>query len=242
MSGVEVCKEQEENDRFIVQMQNSKLSGYPKVERIITAFRNSTTYTESPTRTPVPLFEQFCRTAVLYSEFYQSVLGDNYVCKILQNDIINNSSRAMEAWRRESPGSRSVEDFLKSQIQLHTLDKIQSNQNSAVIKFLWTVRATNFIQCFIENLISSPKEDLYSSARDAYNKSLKPYHGFVKSGIAVMAFKTIRPKTEIVLSLGFPDFASAQEALRRLLFVSKPCIDQINILLEKHNCNFQHKV
>lgn len=245
MNGLQVCsspKELKEGDRSVFQRQNSKLESCSKVECVTMAFKNSVVYTETLRKTPVPLFEQFCKTAVLYSDLYPSVLGDNFLCKMLKNDIINNSSHAMEVWRRESPGSRSVEDFLRSQTQIHTLDELRSNQNSAVTKFLWTVRATNFIQQFIENLISSSGEDLRSSAVDAYNKSLKPYHGLVKAGIALMAFKIVRPKTEIIVSLGYSDSASGLNALRRLSSASKPCIEQVIALLDKYDCNFQNKV
>lgn len=245
MNGLRVCdgrKEPEEGNHLFFQKQGSRLESYSKVECVTRAFKNSVVYAGSLEETRIPLFEQFCKTAVLYSDFYQYVLGDNFLCKMLKNDIINNSGHAIEAWRRETPSSKSVEDFLRSQIQMHTLNELRSNQNSAVVKFLWTVRTTNFIQQFIENLISSSGEDLRSSAIDAYNKSLKPYHGLVKVGIALMAFKIIRPKTEVIASLGYPDSTSGMDALRRLSSASRPCIDEINALVDKYNCNFQTKV
>ncbi|OII75601.1 glycolipid transfer protein [Cryptosporidium ubiquitum] len=236
MNGVKVCNGLKEF------RQNVNLKSYSNLEYIATAFRNSMAYTETVEKIPVPLFEQFCKAAVLYSDFYHSALGDNFVCNMLRNDIISNSCDAIEVWKRESPDAKSVEEFLRSQIKIHTLDKIRSNSNSAVIKFLWTVRAANFIQHFIENLISASAEDLHFSARDAYNKSLRPYHGFIKIGIAMMAFKLIPSRTDLILSLGYPDTNSGLEALRELSSVSKPCIEQINVLLEKYGCNFQNKV
>lgn len=222
--------------------QSGNSESYSNLEYIATAFRNSMGYTRAVEKTAVPLFEKFCKAAVLYSDFYHSALGDNFVCNMLRNDIIANSYHAIEVWKRESPDAESVEEFLKSQIKIHTLEEVKLNSNSAINKFLWTVRAANFIQYFIENLISASTEDLHFSARDAYNKSLRPYHGFIKAGIAMMAFKLIPSKTDLILSLGYPDTASGLEALKGLLLASKPCIDQINVLLEKYGCNFQDKV
>ncbi|KAH8582206.1 glycolipid transfer [Cryptosporidium sp. chipmunk genotype I] len=246
MNGLEVCNSPRgglvQSSNRIFQRQDNRLRSHPNLECITVAFRNSVMYTETVKKTPVPLFEQFCRAAVLYSDFYQSALGDNFVCNLLRNDIISNSGQAMEAWKKESCDAKSVEDFLRCQIEIHTLDKIKSNPSSAVIKFLWTVRATNFIQYFIENLISATGEDLRCSARDAYNKSLRPYHGFVKIGIATMAFKLIPSKTNLILSLGYTDVDSGIDALKKLTSASKPCIDQINELIEKYGCNFKNKV
>ncbi|PPS96849.1 Glycolipid transfer protein (GLTP) [Cryptosporidium hominis] len=245
MNGLEICNSQRElvqNSKRIFHTKDSHLKSYPNLECITTAFRNSVIYSEKVNNPPVPLFEQFCKAAVLYSDFYQFALGENFVCNLLRNDIKNNSSQAMEAWKRESSDAKSVEEFLNSQIKIHTLDKIRSNPSSAIIKFLWTVRTTNFIQYFIENLISTTGEDLHCSARDAYNKSLRPYHGYVKVGIAIMAFKLVPSKTNLILSLGYLDIDSGITALRKLSSASRPCIDQINALIEKYGCNFQNKV
>ncbi|POM85209.1 Glycolipid transfer protein (GLTP) family protein [Cryptosporidium meleagridis] len=245
MNGLEVCNIQREfvqNSNRIFPSKDSHLKSYPNLEYITTAFKNSVIYPETVKNPPVPLFEQFCKAAVLYSDFYQLALGENFVCNMLRNDIKNNSAQAIEAWKRESSDAKSVEEFLKSQIKIHTLEKISSDPSSAIIKFLWIVRATKFIQCFIENIISTTGEDLHCSARDAYNKSLRPYHGYVKIGIAIMAFKLIPSKTNLILSLGYPDIDSGIIALRKLLYASKPCIDQIIGLIEKYACNFQNKV
>ncbi|KAF7455834.1 glycolipid transfer protein GLTP [Cryptosporidium felis] len=208
----------------------------------IKLFRKAIVIQDAINNVPTPLFEEFCLAAIQLSELYPAVLGENYLCRMLKNDMINNASFALEIWKKESPNARSVEEFLLSQLNIHTLDFVKSNQHNAIMKFLWTVRAVNFIHTFIENLTANSGEDTNYSAREAYNKSLRPFHGFVKVGIAIMAFKLIPPKAELIRSLGLPDTDSGLTTLKNLTRASKPCIDQINFLLEKYGCNFRNKV
>ncbi|KAH8738748.1 glycolipid transfer protein [Cryptosporidium ryanae] len=191
---------------------------------------------------PIPLFEEFCNSALQLSNLCQAVFGKSFICTILKNDIINNTRCSLDVWTRESSDSKTVEDFLRSQIEIHTLSGIEENQSSGVIKFLWVVRSINFIFNFIENIIFVSEESLYESILDAYNRSLRPYHGFTKYTIAMMAIKLVPNKTELINNLGFSNIEAGINALKELIFISRPCITHVDFLLQKYNCNFKHIV
>ena len=190
----------------------------------------------------IPLFEEFCNSAIKLSTLYQAVLGDNFVCKILNSDIVNNTRDSLSAWIKESRDSKTVEEFLKSQIEIHTLNGIESNHGSGVVKFLWVVRSVNFIFNFIENVAFVSEENLYESILDAYNRSLRPYHGFTKHTIAMMAIRLVPSKTKLISNLGFSDIETGINSLREFISISRPCISRINFLMEKYQCNFKHIV
>ncbi|KAH7648032.1 glycolipid transfer [Cryptosporidium bovis] len=190
----------------------------------------------------IPLFEEFCISAIQLSNLYHVVLGKNFICTILKNDILNNTRDSLNVWTNESSGAKTVEEFLRSQIEIHTLNGIESNNGNGVVKFLWVVRSINFIFNFIENIIFVSGEDLYESILDAYNRSLRPYHGFTKYTIAMMAIKLVPNKTELINNLGFSDIETGINALKELIYISRPCISHIDFLLDKYNCNIKHVV
>ncbi|OII77824.1 hypothetical protein cand_013400 [Cryptosporidium andersoni] len=190
----------------------------------------------------IPLMEGICTAALSVVSLYPKILGENFICTILKDDLIGSSSASLKLWQQDCPETRTVEEFLIREIDIHGLEELRSNRSSAVVKFLWMIRALNFIFKFLENTVTGNSDNLFSAATNAYTTALKPYHGFMKAGIVNLALQLCPSRIKFMGALGFQDMDVALDICRRLIQVSKPCIEQVNCLLIKYNCNFPDKV
>ncbi|XP_013414096.1 pleckstrin homology domain-containing family A member 8-like [Lingula anatina] len=72
--------------------------------------------------------------------------------------------------------------------------------NSATQALLWLKRALHFIKEFLGELVSG-EQDLTKAATKAYERSLKPYHGWVVRGVFSLAAKAAPYREEFLKHL-----------------------------------------
>ena len=63
------------------------------------------------------------------------------------------------------------------------VDKVRRKQNTATVGCLWLMRTISFITRLLELLSDEAKLPAHECARSAYAVVLKPYHGFIISGV-----------------------------------------------------------
>jgi hypothetical protein len=78
-------------------------------------------------------------------------------------------------------------------------------------------------------------------AREAYDGTLKPYHGWAISNVVRMALGMVPSRPQLLQSFGLPDEASAAAAMGRATAVMRPVVTTVGGWYASHGWDWPDK-
>lgn len=135
-----------------------------------------------------------------------------------------------------------VQELVNAELAAHGKDKVRYDKASATIGALWLMRAVLFNTRFVELLTEAARHDAAHCAKTAYAEVLKPYHGFLISGVVSMAMGMVPSRESLIETFGFSDEASAMPALKRYVSAVKGVFSKLAAFYAEKGINFEDKV
>ncbi|KAJ4802276.1 Glycolipid transfer family protein [Rhynchospora pubera] len=151
---------------------------------------------------------------------------------VLRHDIQKNIQRIEDFNANDKSRSSSLTEIILKETDDGTVRKA----NSCTRALIWLTRSINFTVALLETLINSPNLTLEETVKDAYNNTLKPWHGWISTAACKVALKLI-PEREYFISLLLgkcKDFEDLKEDIRNMMSMLQPPLDEMNSLLAKH--------
>ncbi|KAJ4783200.1 Glycolipid transfer family protein [Rhynchospora pubera] len=151
---------------------------------------------------------------------------------VLRHDIQQNIQRIEDFNANDKSRSSSLTEIILKETDDGTVRKA----NSCTRALIWLTRSINFTVALLQTLINSPNLTLEETVEDAYNNTLKPWHGWISTAASKVALKLI-PEREYFISLLLgkcKDFEDLKEDIRNMISMLQPPLDEINSLLAKH--------
>lgn len=192
---------------------------------------------------------------MLIAPLYDRIFGVGMVSKHLKDDIVGHATGLITA-SDPKPEYAHVDQMVPQMLSEKPLEEIQGQWGEGIVELLWTKRALDFITRLLDyGIIRYLDKTFYECATLAYEEVLKPYHGFLVSGIVTLAFN-LAPTRERFLEyehlcvvatfflrlLGFERLEDAQEKLRPFIAVIRPVLNHVDGVLDTHGCDFPDRV
>jgi hypothetical protein len=109
-----------------------------------------------------------------------------------------------------------------------------------VIGALWAKRAIEFIAVYLHHLVENTEETSGACASKTYALVLKRYHGWMISGIVGTALGMAPKREKIYEQFGLTT-EDASERLREMVVALRVVVDNVQLILESHGCDFPDK-
>jgi hypothetical protein len=103
-----------------------------------------------------------------------------------------------------------------SDLQSLCRNELKTGKHTATEGLLWLVRGLEFTSLAISHNIASPKDELSTSFRDAYGKTLKPHHSFLVKPVFSAAMSAVPYRKDFYSKLG-NDQEQVQREMKRWL-------------------------
>lgn len=149
-------------------------------------------------------------------------------------DMSGNIEKLSISYKKETDKFHYLEDLIVKNINV--------DQKYASESLLWLKRGLRLICTFFENIFNDKKnlENLKKHLQDAYERTLKPYHGwFVQNTVSVIA--RWAPSRSQLIGCGELE-ARNLKALEEFIPRMKNVLDRIDALYLEHNLEENYKV
>lgn len=149
-------------------------------------------------------------------------------------DMNGNIEKLSISYKKETDKFHYLEDLIVKNINV--------DQKYASESLLWLKRGLRLICTFFENIFNDKKnlENLKKHLQDAYERTLKPYHGwFVQNTVSVIA--RWAPSRSQLIGCGELE-ARNLKALEEFIPRMKNVLDRIDALYLEHNLEENYKV
>ena len=138
--------------------------------------------------------------------------------------------------REGSSGNDSLitmEDIIEEDIKNKTCFRDNKKRDGLSFGILWLLRALRFIMFLLENMDNKHPEfatkETAACSKDAYGKSIKPYHGWVLGGVFGTMMGQVPYRKNFVknLSNGAPEETFYAE-MRQFVDILKPKVESLH--------------
>lgn len=127
------------------------------------------------------------------------------------------------------------------------LDHIVSEESKDVANYagdalLWLKRALELIAEFFHNIINDPNEpeNLKECLQCAYDKTLKPFHGWIVQNTFALVYRWVPNRSQLVGTGAI--YQENVVMLKKILPLMKNNLERVNILLVSYNLDSNKKV
>lgn len=120
---------------------------------------------------------------------------------MVKSDIGGNITRLDARYREDTSSFYLLYDIVRKEIS----EKTTKNSNSCANGLLWLTRAMDFLVALFANLLNHPDWTMSQAATDAYNVTLKKFHGWIASSAFTVALKLVPERTKFMAVLGEGD-------------------------------------
>uniref|UniRef100_A0A453S3R9 Glycolipid transfer protein domain-containing protein n=1 Tax=Aegilops tauschii subsp. strangulata TaxID=200361 RepID=A0A453S3R9_AEGTS len=96
---------------------------------------------------------------------------------VLRQDIQQNVQRLQDLHARDSSKYATLTAIVIEEVEEGTSKKT----NSCTRAIIWLARSINFSVHLLERLMKNPDSSLKKMVEEAYNSTLKPFHGWISS-------------------------------------------------------------
>ncbi|GHJ85409.1 hypothetical protein NliqN6_1811 [Naganishia liquefaciens] len=166
------------------QASDEKIPFYKTVKR---SFRDVNT--EGGVQT-----DQFCEAADAVIQFFD--LFNNAAFSVVQNDLSSKIAKVRERLAMKPESSRTLEEILIK-------EKVEGAP-FATGALTWLLRSLKFTSLGLRINMANEKEELSTSMTKAYDRTLKPYHGFMIRPLFKLAMNVCPYRAKFYPSLGEP--------------------------------------
>uniref|UniRef100_M8BYC4 Protein PLEKHA9 n=1 Tax=Aegilops tauschii TaxID=37682 RepID=M8BYC4_AEGTA len=103
---------------------------------------------------------------------------------VLRQDIQQNVQRLQDLHARDTSKYAGLMEIVMEEMEEGTSKKT----NSCTRAIIWLARSVNFSICLLERLVKNPESSLQEMVEEAYESTLKPFHGWISSAAYRMNF------------------------------------------------------
>ncbi|KAJ9125352.1 hypothetical protein QFC22_000312 [Naganishia vaughanmartiniae] len=145
--------------------------------------------------------DQFCEACDAVIQFFD--LFNNAAFSIVQNDLSSKIAKVRERLAAKPETSQTLEQLL--------IDEKQENVPFATGALTWLLRSLKFTTLGLRLNMADQKEELSTSMTKAYERTLRPYHGFMIRPLFRLAMNVCPYRAKFYPSLGEPEDVVMQE-------------------------------
>ncbi|KAL6856953.1 hypothetical protein ACP4OV_018335 [Aristida adscensionis] len=154
---------------------------------------------------------------------------------VLSQDIQQNVQRLQDMHARDTSKYTSLTAIVTEEAEEGTSKKI----NSCTRAIIWLSRSINFSKYLLEKLLKTPELSLEEIVEEAYESTLKPWHGWISKAAYKVALKLV-PEREVLIALlmgNCHDLEDLAEDVKMLTTVVQPLLEEVDAILvrAKHN-------
>eukprot|EP00250_Pteridium_aquilinum_P002639 c12864_g1_i1 orf=122-742(+) len=120
---------------------------------------------------------------------------------MVKSDVGGNITRLDARYREDTSSYYLLHDIVRKEIS----EKKTKNSNSCTNGVLWLTRAMDFLVTLFGNLLKYPDWTMSQAATDAYNATLKKWHGWIASSAFTVALKLVPERNKFMAVLGEGD-------------------------------------
>ena len=123
-------------------------------------------------------FVAACTTLATVYDKLGSMLG------AAKKDMLDNLATIRKG-TTDKPQIKTIQDAVRYDIENKLCFRDNKNRKGVSFGILWLVRALRFIVIFLGNLTAAEfsAKEMGACSKDAYGQSIKPYHGWILSGV-----------------------------------------------------------
>ncbi|KAL8261396.1 hypothetical protein R6Q59_025445 [Mikania micrantha] len=151
---------------------------------------------------------------------------------VLRQDINRNIQRLEKMQESDPKLYSNVVEILKKEANEGTSKKVTSSSKA----FLWLTRSLNFTVNLLELIEKNTKVDMEQAVEEAYESTLKPWHGWISSTAYRVARKLIpdnKTMIEILVSES-KDEETLKHDIKTFTTLLIPLLDEIRSILETY--------
>ena len=163
--------------------------------------------------------------------------------KPIKSDVSGNITKLEKIYNKDTEKYSTFKAMLAEDVE----EKKTRDSNGATIALLWLKRALQFMAHFLKAIAedADKTERLVPFVGDAYEKVLKPYHGFLARGAFTLVSKATPNRKDLLKSLAFKKEGLDDEVISGMAeFVAalQANLDQIQALYKEMDLDFTDKV
>ncbi|XP_011290767.1 glycolipid transfer protein [Musca domestica] len=149
------------------------------------------------------------------------------------SDMTGNITKIRKAYEKNCQKYKYLDDLIILNIGV---------DNTAANALLWLKRGLQLICTFFENIYNDVQQSdvVKKHLQDAYEKTLKPYHGFIVQSTIKIIYSWVPTRSQLI-GQG-PDHDENIKVLATFLPTMRGHLDRIDALLKKHNLDDKSKV
>ncbi|XP_072970103.1 glycolipid transfer protein 3-like [Typha angustifolia] len=150
---------------------------------------------------------------------------------VLRLDIQRNIERLEENNASDPSKHPTLTGIVEKEVREGTARKAESCARA----ILWLTRSMDFSLALLEILEKDPELSLQQVVEEAYNSTLKPWHGWISSAAFKIALKLIPERkifTSFLMGKG-QDYSMLKDEIHKLVPLLRPLLDEIHCLMKK---------
>ncbi|KAL9234210.1 hypothetical protein vseg_009105 [Gypsophila vaccaria] len=148
---------------------------------------------------------------------------------VLRQDIFKNIQR-LEMLYETNPGKYS---YLVEMLNKEAVDRNAKKGDTCSKALLWLTRCLDFTAALLQRLIIDPKESMEQIVGDAYNITIRPWHGWISAAAFRVALKLI-PDTDTFINLlkdNHDNFDALKDEIQSFLSLLVPLLEDLHSTL-----------
>ncbi|CAA6660331.1 unnamed protein product [Spirodela intermedia] len=148
---------------------------------------------------------------------------------VLREDIRRNIQRLESSYMADPLANSCLAEIIKKEVDAGAARAGESSSRAV----LWLTRSMDFSVALVEGLEGDPEASLERLVEEAYETTLKPWHGWISTAAYKVALKLVphrRKLVELVVGEG-EDSDSLKGGIRTLVSLLRPLLSEIHVLL-----------
>ncbi|KAK1311137.1 hypothetical protein QJS10_CPA08g01276 [Acorus calamus] len=168
------------------------------------------------------------RALLSLSNFLLHVL-DKITMAVLRQDIHQNIERLEKIYESNPSSYSSLLEILNKEVGDGTAKRTTSCSRA----LLWLTRSMDFTVALLEKLVEDPEMSLKQAIEEAYENTLRPWHGWISSAAYKVALKLIPEREEFIALLMYKgqDYNMLEKDIQSLISLLLPFLNDIHSIL-----------
>ncbi|KAK1266588.1 hypothetical protein QJS04_geneDACA009045 [Acorus gramineus] len=148
---------------------------------------------------------------------------------VLRQDIHQNIERLEKIYESNPSIYSSLVEILNKEVGDGTAKRTTSCSRA----LLWLTRSMDFIVALLEKLVEDPEMSLKLAIEEAYENTLRPWHGWISSAAYKVALKLIPEREEFIGLLMYEgqDYNMLKKDIQSLISLLLPFLNDIHSTL-----------
>ncbi|KAK1288073.1 hypothetical protein QJS10_CPB19g00044 [Acorus calamus] len=148
---------------------------------------------------------------------------------VLRQDIYQNIERLEKIYESNPSSYSSLVEIVNKDVGDGTAKRTTSCSRA----LLWLTRSMDFTVALLEKLVEDPEMSLKQAIEEAYENTLRPWHGWISSAAYKVALKLIPEREEFIGLLMYKgqDYNMLKKDIQSLISLLLPFLNDIHSIL-----------